>query len=87
MKKECAVGAGSEGSRKIAASARDDEESAIGARSDGRAASPGDDGCAEGAELEDISLGGAGLRYITSSARLCSIPAAKWNDEFIKRVQ
>ena len=87
VKKECAIGAGSEGSRKSAASARDDEESAIGARSDGRAASSVDDGCAESAELEDISSGGAEQRYIILSTRLCSIPAAKWNDDFIKQVQ
>ena len=38
-------------------------------------------------ELEEISTAGEGLVFIVSSARLCSIHAAGWNDEFIQRIR
>ena len=38
-------------------------------------------------ELEAISTAGEGLVFIVSSARLCSIPVAGWNDEFIQKVR
>ena len=37
--------------------------------------------------LEEISTAGEGLVFLVSSARLCSIPAASWNGEFIQKVR
>ena len=37
--------------------------------------------------LKKISTAGEGLRFIISSARLCSIPAVNWNNDFLRKVR